>query len=457
MMPRTLSAVAYEVQGELVGGDMEFEGVSIDSRKLDPGALFVAITGENFDGNDFVADAYSKGAAGAVVSRLTGVPLPQIHVSETRSAFGQFAHAWRKNFSLPVVAVTGSNGKTTVKELIASILGINHNVCVTRGNFNNDLGVPLTLMRLRKTHDVLVVELGANHAGEIDYLGKLVQPTVGVITNANAAHLEGFGSIAGVSAAKGELLDHLPNTGTAVINADDAHCIEWCDRSRSKEILTFGLSAQADCTISGEIVLEPDCSRFMMCLPSGVMIEVILPLVGRHNVQNALAASTAAYALGASEKDIQQGLKKSSAAKGRLNVLPISHGAKIIDDTYNANPDSVRAALIYLKGLAGNRIFVLGDMAELGKAGESLHREIGIFARDCCDALFSTGDLSRHAADAFGDHGQFFSEIAALQHAVERSLTEDTVILLKGSRAMELDRLVELIGNSQTDREIPAC
>ena len=182
-----------------------------------------------------------------------------------------------------------------------------------------------------------------------------------------------------------------------------------------------------------------------------------MPLVGRHNVQNALAASTAAYALGASEKDIQQGLKKSSAAKGRLNVLPISHGAKIIDDTYNANPDSVRAALIYLKGLAGNRIFVLGDMAELGKAGESLHREIGIFARDCCDALFSTGDLSRHAADAFGDHGQFFSEIAALQHAVERSLTEDTVILLKGSRAMELDRLVELIADSQTDREIPAC
>ena len=194
-----------------------------------------------------------------------------------------------------------------------------------------------------------------------------------------------------------------------------------------------------------------------MCLPSGVMIEIILPLVGRHNVQNALAASTAAYALGASEKDIQQGLKQSSAAKGRLNLLPISHGAKIIDDTYNANPDSVRAALTYLKGLAGNRIFVLCDMAELGKAGERVHREIGVFARDCCDSLFAIGDLSRHAADAFGDRGQFFSETAALQHAVERSLTKDTVILLKGSRAMGLDRLVELIGNGQTDREIPAC
>ena len=456
-MPRTLSAVAYETQGELVGGDMEFRDVSIDSRKLDTGALFVAIIGENFDGNDFVADAYSKGAAGAVVSRLTGVPLPQIHVSETRPAFGNIARAWRKNFSLPVVAVTGSNGKTTVKELVASILRLNHNVCVTRGNLNNDLGVPLTLLRLRETHDVLVIELGANHAGEIDYLSKLAQPTVGVITNANAAHLEGFGSIAGVSAAKGELLDNLPSTGTAVINADDVHCMEWCDRSRSKEILTFGLNSKADCTISGEIVLEPHGSRFMLCLPSGVMIEVMLPLVGRHNVHNALAASTAAYALGASEKDIQKGLNQSSPAKGRLNVLQSSHGAKIIDDTYNANPDSVRAALTYLKGLPGNRIFVLGDMEELGDAGEGLHREIGIFARDCCDALFATGDLSWHAVNAFGDRGKFFSEMVDLEHAVEMLLTEDTVILLKGSRAMGLDRLAGLIGNDQTQREVPAC
>ena len=456
-MPRTLSAVAYEVHGELVGGDVEFDEVSIDSRKLDSGALFIAIAGENLDGNDFVADAYSKGAAGAVVSRLTGVPLPQIHVPETRSAFGRIARAWRKNFSLPVVAVTGSNGKTTVKELISSILGLSQNVCVTHGNLNNDLGVPLTLLRLREAHDVLVVELGANHAGEIDYLSKLTQPTIGVITNANAAHLEGFGSIAGVGAAKGELLDHLPRTGTAVINADDAHCMEWCDRSRSKEILTFGLNPKADCTISGEIVLEPYGSKFMLCLPSGVTMEVLLPLMGIHNVQNALAASTVAYALGASEKDIQKGLNQASAAKGRLNVLSSPSGARIIDDTYNANPDSVRAALTYLKGLGGKRIFVLGDMAELGEAGENLHREIGIYARDCCDALFAIGDLSWHAVSAFGDHGEFFAEIDTLQQTLETLLAEDIVILLKGSRVMGLDRLVGLISKGQAQEKPQSC
>ena len=456
-MPRTLSAVAYETHGELVGRDVEFEVVSIDSRKLDSGALFIAISGENFDGNDFVADAYSKGAAGAVVSRLTGVPLPQIHVSETRAAFGHIAHAWRKNFSLPVVAVTGSNGKTTVKELISSILGLSQNVCVTRGNLNNDLGVPLTLLRLREMHDVLVVELGANHAGEIDYLSKLAQPTVGVITNANAAHLEGFGSISGVGAAKGELLDHLPRTGTAVLNADDEYCMEWCDRSTSDEILTFGLSSRADCTVSGEIVLEPYGSQFILCLPSGVTIEVLLPLVGIHNVQNALAASAAAYALGASEKDIQKGLNQASAAKGRLNMLSSPSGAKIIDDTYNANPGSVRAALTYLKGLGGNRIFVLGDMAELGEAGENLHREIGIYARDCCDALFAIGDLSWHAVNAFGDRGEFFTQIATLQQTLEPLVVEDTVILLKGSRVMGLDRLVALIGKGQAEGKSPSC
>jgi len=456
-MSRTLSAVAHEVRGELVGDDTEFGAVSIDSRELESGSLFIAIPGEQFDGNDFLADAHLKGAAGAVVSRLVSIPLPQVKVVDTRGAFGQIAHAWRKNFPMPVVAVTGSNGKTTVKELIASILSSGRNICVTRGNLNNDIGVPLTLMELRETHEALVIELGANHPGEIDYLSRLVQPTVGVITNANTAHLEGFGSIAGVAAAKGELLDHLPRAGTAIINADDEHCKDWCARSRAEKVLTFGLTPEADCTVSGKIVAEPGGSRFVLQLPQGAALELWLPLVGRHNVVNSLAAAAAAYALGASGEEIQQGLSQANAVKGRLNLLPGRGGAAIVDDSYNANPESVRVALDYLRECGGERIFILGDMAELGGNSPALHQEIGEYARDCCDALFAIGDLSRHAADAFGPRGQFFLEANALQQALEPLLSENTTLLLKGSRVMGLDQLVVLLGTESGVGEGSAC
>ena len=232
-MTRTLAAVAREIQGSLVGADQPFGLVTTDTRSLAPGALFVAIPGDRFDGNDFVAEACSKGAAGALVSRLAASALPQVEVRDSRRALGSMARAWRASFSIPVVGVTGSSGKTTVKELIAAILGVSRSVCVTQGNLNNDIGVPLTLMTLNADHDALVVELGANHAGEIDYLASLAQPTVGVITNAAAAHLEGFGSLRGVCAAKGELLDHLPRAGTAVINADDQFRSDWVARSAS--------------------------------------------------------------------------------------------------------------------------------------------------------------------------------------------------------------------------------
>lgn len=456
-MSRTLSAVAHEVRGELVGEDAEFDAVSIDTRELESGALFVAIAGERFDGNDFLADAHSKGAAGAMVSRLASVPLPQVRVSDTRDAFGRMARAWRENFPLPVVAVTGSNGKTTVKELIAGILEFGRNICVTRGNLNNDLGVPLTLMELRETHQALVIEMGANHPGEIDYLSGLAQPTVGVITNANAAHLEGFGSIAGVAAAKGELLDHLPRAGTAVINADDEFCADWRARSRAEEVLTFGLRPGADCTVAGEIAAEAGGSRFALRLPEGATLEVALPLAGRHNVLNALAAAAAAHALGASGEEIQRGLSRAHAVKGRLNLLSGRGGTAVIDDSYNANPESARAALDFLRDCGGHRIFVLGDMAELGEAAPTLHRELGEYARDCCDDLLALGDLSRHAAAAFGDRGQFFSEITSLRRALEPLLGSDSTVLLKGSRVMELDRLVASLETEQESSEVSAC
>ncbi len=402
LMARTLATVARETHGRLIGADGGFGAVTTDSRALTAGSLFVAIAGDKFDGNDFVRDALDKGAAGALVSRVADLPLPQVEVRDTRRAFGALARAWRASFAIPVVAVTGSSGKTTVKELVASILGVSRSVCVTQGNLNNDIGVPLTLMRLGEEHDALVAELGANHAGEIDYLASLVQPTVGIITNAGAAHLEGFGSLEGVAAAKGELLDHLPKAGTAVLNADDRFRADWVARSPCELTVTFGFSERADCTVIGEPDFDTSGADFRMRLPDGEELDVRLPLLGRQNVANALAAAAAAEAVGVSGDDIVTGLGRATAVRGRLKSLAGRGGATLVDDSYNANPGSVRAALDYLAVLRGTRILVLGDMAELGPEARALHQEIGEYARGRCDALFTIGELAREAAAAYG-------------------------------------------------------
>jgi UDP-N-acetylmuramoyl-tripeptide--D-alanyl-D-alanine ligase len=444
-MTRTLAAVAKEVRGRLVGADRAFGPVLTDSRALTEGALFVAIRGERHDGNDFVADAYAHGAAGALVSHVDASPLPQVHVADTRGALGAMAHAWRASFVLPAVAVTGSSGKTTVKELIAAILGVNRKICVTQGNLNNDIGVPLTLMRMNEEHDALVVELGANHAGEIDYLARLVEPTVGVITNAAAAHLEGFGSLAGVAAAKGELLDHLPKAGTAVLNADDPFFGDWRARSRCEFAVSFGFAAQADCGVVGEPRYHAGGAAFTMRLPDGGNVDVELPLLGRQNVANALAAAAAAEAVGTSPADIAAGLARASAVRGRLTAIAGRHGAVIVDDSYNANPGSVRAALDYLAALPGKRILVLGDMAELGEDAPSLHREIGAYAASRCDRLIAIGTLAANAAAGFGTGGLHFLDLDAARGALEPELAEGVTVLVKGSRVMRLERLVQAL------------
>jgi UDP-N-acetylmuramoyl-tripeptide--D-alanyl-D-alanine ligase len=444
-MTRTLGAVARETHGRLVGQDGSFGSVLTDSRTLTAGALFVAISGDRFDGNDFVADAYKKGAAAALVSRLSDLPLPQIHVSDTRRAFGELARAWRASFAVPVIAVTGSSGKTTVKELIAAILGVTRSVCVTQGSLNNDIGVPLTLMRLGSEHHALVAELGANHPGEIDYLARLVQPTVGVITNAAAAHLEGFGSLAGVAAAKGELLDHLPKAGTAVLNADDPFRADWLARSRCALTVTFGFSPTADCRVIGEPRYDTDGADFAMHLPDGEKVDVYLPLLGRQNVANALAAAAAAQAVGTSADDIVAGLARATPVRGRLKASAGRAGAVIVDDSYNANPGSARAALDYLGALPGTRIFVLGNMAELGPSGADLHREIGEYARDRCDLLVAIGALAKHAADAFGPQAKTFADIDAARADIEPKLANGVTVLIKGSRVMGLERLARAL------------
>ncbi len=451
-MARSLAAVADEVQGRLVGADTEFNAVTIDSRQSVSGALFVAIRGERFDGNDFIAEVHEKGAAGALVSRVAQLPLPQVEVDDTRRALGAMARAWRGNFPLPVVAVTGSAGKTTVKELIASILRVNREVCVTRSNLNNDIGLPLTLMRIRPEHEVIVVELGANHAGEIDYLSGLAQPTVGVITNAGAAHLEGFGSVAGVAAAKGELLDHLPRSGTAVLNADDPFCADWRLRSRADRVLTFGLGADADCRAVGEPVLGGDGSKFTMRLPNDERLAIELPLIGLQNVANALAAAAAAHAAGASGAEIRAGLAGGSQVPGRMTVLRGKGGATVVDDSYNANPSSARAALDWLGARGGTRVFVLGDMAELGAEAQALHRQTGAYARGRCDALIGIGPLAAHAAEAFGPQGETFADLESARRALEPRLAAELTILIKGSRVMGLDRLVAAFADADTRR-----
>ena len=445
MMARTLAAVAREVEGRLVGNDEAFGAVTTDTRALGEGSLFVAIPGDRFDGNDFVEEAFAKGAAGALVSRLAASQLPQIEVRDSRRALGAMGRAWRASFSIPVVGVTGSSGKTTVKELIAAILSVSRSVCVTQGNLNNDIGVPLTLMRITAEHDAAVIEMGANHAGEIGYLAGLAQPTVGVITNAAAAHLEGFGSLRGVCQAKGELLDHLPRAGTAVLNADDPFRSDWVARSRCEFTVTFGFAPTADCRVVGEPHFLVNGSEFRMHLPDGEEADVWLPLLGRQNVANALAAAAAAQAVGTSVEDIVAGLARATPVRGRLRAVSGRKGSTIIDDSYNANPGSVHAALDHLAALGGRRILVFGNMAELGPTGPELHQEIGEYARGRCDVLFAIGDLASEAAKAFGTEGRRVADVEEARAALDPLLAGDVTVLVKGSRVMGLDRLVRTL------------
>jgi UDP-N-acetylmuramoyl-tripeptide--D-alanyl-D-alanine ligase len=448
-MARRLAAVARTIDGRLAGPDAAFGVVGTDTRTLPPGSLFVAIEGERFDGNDFVAVAAEKGAAGAMVSRLQDLPLPQIEVDDTRRAFGAMARAWRENFDIPVIAVTGSAGKTTVKELAGAILGTGRKVCITEGNLNNDIGVPLCLMRLDASDEAMVVELGANHAGEIANLGRLVEPTIAVITNAGAAHLEGFGSVAGVAAAKGELIDCLPDDGVAVLNADDAYFEEWRRRAGRRRVLSFGLDAPADYRPVGEAGAEDGGSRFVVATPGGDRLDIFLPLLGRANLANALAAIASASAAGARPDEIRRGLGGIRPVRGRMQKRRGLRGATLIDDSYNANPSAARSALDYLAARRGRRILALGDMLELGDESVALHREIGEYARGRCDALVAIGDLAAEAAEGFGDRASCFADIESAASMLREELAADVTVLIKASRSMGLERLVAALAEPE--------
>ena len=436
----TLTTIATLLGGSVIGADIDIHGVGSDTRSLRPGELFIALTGPRFDGHDHLAAAQAAGAAAALVSRPIETALPCIRVDDTLAALGKLAAAWRQQCATPTVAITGSNGKTTVKEMLATILSAEGSTLATRGNLNNDIGLPLTLLRLNPEHRYAVVEMGANHPGEIATLTAIGRPNVAVINNAGPAHLEGFGDIAGVAQAKGEIFQGLGDDGIAVFNADDAHAEVWEELAADRQSLSFGIGSPAD--IRAEHLDDP---HFTLVTPSG-SATVTLPLPGYHNIQNALAAAAAAHALGIPAKRIAAGLGRVAPVGGRLNLRPALDGATLIDDSYNANPASLEVALNVLQQRPGQHILVLGDLAELGPDAEQIHHRIGEQARGRgVDALYAAGPLSRHSVAGFGAAGHHFEDTAALVNALRPALTPEVTVLIKGSRSAGMERVTNAL------------
>ncbi len=448
-----LSQAAQVLHARMTGPDVRFAAVSTDTRSIRAGDLFVALKGERFDAAKFVPDALKAGAIAALVNIASKDELERnlpagaciAYVDDTRLALGQLAANWRTQFDVPLVAVTGSNGKTTVKEMLAAILraatGSEGSVLATRGNLNNDIGMPLTLLQLTPEHRYAVIEMGMNHPAEIDYLTRIACPDVALVNNATGAHLQGLGSVEGVARAKGEIFAGLKQDGVAVINADDAHAPLWRKLAAPNRIFEFGLEHPA--TVKGTWQAEGYGGKLVARTPAGEL-HVMLQVPGEHNGRNALAAATAAIALHIPLDTITRGLEGFSGVAGRLQRKQARKGATLIDDTYNANPASMRAALEVLAQADGHRVFVLGDMGELGQDAAQFHREIGIAARELgIEQMLALGELSREAVREFGQNGQHFTDIEPLLALLEERLDAHTTVLVKGSRFMKMERVVQ--------------
>lgn len=453
-----LSQLAEALDARLLGQDVEIGAVSTDTRTLGPGDFFVALKGPNFDGHDYLDIALQQGARAAMVSRDTGHALPRLLVDDTRLALGRLGAFWRDVCPARVVAITGSNGKTTVKEMTAAILARQGKVLATRGNLNNDIGVPLTLCRLTD-EDYAVVEMGANHAGEIDYLSRLVRPEVALLNNAGRAHLEGFGSLEGVAHAKAEIMNGLGPDGVFVFNGDDNFAPLWRQLSDGRRTLTFGVHSTADVRSAQPYAdLRWDERGFALTFevqtPMG-SFEARLALAGEHNRMNALAATAAAIALDIVPERIAAGLGAMEPVPGRLCPLPGIGGSRVVDDSYNANPESVAAAIMVLAAAPGRRTLVLGDLAELGRGASGLHAEIGERARAAgIDRLFACGELSGAAVRSFGAGGRHFTaQQELIDHLCDHVGAEDSV-LVKGSRSARMDRVVQALKEQQ---EVATC
>jgi UDP-N-acetylmuramoyl-tripeptide--D-alanyl-D-alanine ligase len=432
--------------------DTAVEGVTTDSRSVQPGNLFVALRGERFDAHDFLMDVAASGAAAALVERVpAGLPIPALVVPDTRVALGEIARHWRQQFSLPLIGVTGSNGKTTVKEMIAAILAVAYGegqYLATRGNLNNEIGVPLTLLRLDATHRAAVVELGMNHVGEIALLTSIAQPTIGLVNNAQREHQEFMQSVEAVAKENGAVIAALPSDGIAVFPADDEYSSLWRELATAdtqRQTITFGMSSNADVTCTYR---AGDFGSDMMLDIKGRKASVKLSAAGLHNVTNAMAAAACCCAIGIGLEAIALGLESFRPVSGRMQRKTANNGATVIDDTYNANPDSVLAAIEVLAQAASPRILVLGDMGEVGSEGRRFHEEVGAQARRSdIEHLLSLGELAVHSASAFGSGATHFENMEDLMQMLNAILTPETTVLVKGSRFMQMERVIRQLVN----------
>ena len=445
-MKTTLSQLEQWIPGSRITADTVIDGVSTDSRQVVPGSLFVALKGERFDAHRFLGDVAAAGKAAAVMAEQApeGYPLPVLVVRDTRHAMGEMAACWRRQFDIPVIGVTGSNGKTTVKEMIASILrsafGKNAYLA-TAGNFNNDIGVPLTVFRLEHSHRAAVIELGMNHVGEISALTAIAQPTIGLVNNAQREHQEFMQSVEAVARENGTVIQTLPPDGVAVFPAGDTYSVLWSELAGDRAVVTFGFRGDAD--VSARIVETGDKTRVVMQL-AGETAEVKLATSGRHNVMNAMAAAACCLAAGIDRSAIVRGLETFVPVHGRLERKTAFNGAQLIDDTYNANPDSVRAAIDVLADMSGDGVLVLGDMGEVGDNGIQFHAEIVEYARARgIGHFFTFGNMARSAADAYGKTARHFTEMDAMNHVLKDMLAPEMIVLVKGSRFMKMERVVE--------------
>lgn len=450
-----LQQAAAALNASVKGKNVRFAGVSSDTRTLKSGELFVALKGERYDGREFLAQAREKGAVAALVAEPDSANaaaalaahggFPLLIVKDTRKSLGELAAYWRSRFNIPLVAVTGSNGKTTVKEMLAEILrkvtGAPQAVLATRGNLNNDIGVPLTLLEMRSQHRYAVIEMGMNHLREIAYLTSLAKPDVALVNNVAPAHLAGLGSLEQAARAKGEIFEGLSKNGVAVINADDEYADLWRGLCAGKRVLDFGLNHPA--AVNARCDLRGSGAEIAVQTGAGG-IHISLQVAGLHNARNALAAATCALALGIGSEAISAGLAAFTGVSGRLQRKPGKNGALLIDDTYNANPESVRAAVEVLSREAGKKILVLGDMGELGEQGPALHMQIGEQAKTAgVDVLYTLGKLSAGAARQFGKGARHFTQIEELLAEVEKLLAPGVTVLVKGSRFMQMERVAE--------------
>ena len=447
MMNWQLSEIQRAIGGVLYGPDRAIAGVSTDTRSIEPGQLFVALRGERFDGHDFLGQAIAAGAGALLVAAAERLPAgaSALVVADTRVALGRIAAAWRARFNIPVIAVTGSNGKTTTKEMIAAILKAHFGdaVLATRGNLNNDIGLPLTLLGLNGGHRAAVIEMGMNHPGEIAYLAPLGAPTVAVITNAQRAHLEGLGDLNRVAREKGSIFAGLGAGGVAVVNADDAYAGLWRRMAGRNPLLTFGIERAAD--VRAAVRQQGLTTVLSLWAPVG-QAELKLAVPGRHNARNALAAAAACLAAGIPLAAVVAGLECFAGLKGRLQRRTGRAGAMVLDDTYNANPDSVRAGIDVLAATVGRKVLVLGDMGEIGEASGQYHDEIGGYAKSQgIDRLLALGDASQQAVRNFGEGARHFCDIEKLIAAVNKELGPETTVLVKGSRFMKMERVADAI------------